>query len=77
MYWSRDGLLALWGLTGTHAAKRNIMDTLSSALFDLYDVRAALTRQEKQRPKDGDGSSITIGDCLDDAISFLESLETA
>jgi len=51
------------------------MDTLSSALFDLYDVRAALTRQEKQRPKDNDGSSITIGDCLDDAISFLESLE--
>ena len=53
------------------------MDTLSSALFDLYDVRAALTRQEKQRPKDGDGSSITIGDCLDDAISFLESLGAA
>jgi hypothetical protein len=61
---------------GTHANNLEYsMENLASALFDLYDVRAALTRQEKQRPKDNDGSSITIGDCLDDAISFLESLE--
>lgn len=51
------------------------MNNLSSALFDLYDIRAALTGQEKKRPKDNDGTEITIGDCLDDAISFLESLE--
>lgn len=47
----------------------------SSALLDLYDVRKALTRKEKQKPKDSEGSTITIGDCLDDAILFLESLE--
>jgi len=48
---------------------------LSSALLDLYDVRNALPEAVKNLPKDSEGSEITIGDCLDDAIAFLESLE--
>ena len=28
-----------------------------------------------KNPKDNDGSEITIKDCLDDAIDFLEGLE--
>jgi hypothetical protein len=50
-------------------------NSLSSALFDLYDVRKALSKRMLKKPKDED-SAVTIGDCLDDVISFLESLET-
>jgi hypothetical protein len=48
---------------------------ISSALFDLYDIKKALSEKIKNKPKDNDGSQITIGDCLDDVISFIESLE--
>lgn len=49
-------------------------DELSSALCDLIDVREALTEEVLNMPKDNDGTDITIGDCLDDAIAFLESI---
>jgi hypothetical protein len=49
-------------------------NSISSALFDLYDVRKALSKRTLNKPKDEDSAS-TIGDCLDDVISFLESLE--
>lgn len=52
-------------------------NNLQSALCDLYDVREALSKRIKNRPKDSEGSEITIGDCLDDVIEFLESLEEA
>lgn len=51
-------------------------EALASALFDLYDVRNALSTRMKNKPKD-DCSDITIGECLDDAILFLEQLEEA
>ena len=51
------------------------LNNLQSALCDLYDVREALSKRIKNKPKDDDGTDITIGDCLDDAIEFLESLE--
>lgn len=52
-------------------------DAVASALFDLYDVRNALPERIKRMPKDSDGTEITIGDCLDDAIAFLESIDPA
>ena len=51
------------------------LNNLQSALCDLYDVREALSKRIKNKPKDDEGSDITIGDCLDDVIEFLESLE--
>jgi hypothetical protein len=50
-------------------------NALSSALCDMIDVRNALSKTMKNRPKDNDGTEITIGMCLDDVILFLESLE--
>ena len=51
------------------------LNNLQSALFDLIDVREALSTRTKNKPKDNDGTEITIGDCLDDVIEFLENLE--
>jgi len=50
-------------------------NALSSALCDMYDIREALTDKIKNKPKDNEGTDITIGDCLDDVILFLEQLE--
>ena len=51
-------------------------NNLSSALCDMYDIREALTDKIKNKPKDNDGTEITIGDCIDDVILFLEQLDT-
>lgn len=51
------------------------IDNISSALLDAYDIREALSDKIKKRPKDHDGTDITIGDCLDDIITTLETLE--
>lgn len=51
------------------------MNDLSSALLDAYDVRNALSKRIKNRPKDSEGTETTIGDCLDSIIAFLEGLE--
>ena len=49
-------------------------DDLDNILFDLIDIRGALTQTEKNRPKDSQ-SECTIGDCLDDAILYLETID--
>ena len=49
---------------------------ISDMLCDMYDIQ----RQAKQgrhaklydKPKDNDGSSITIGDCIENVIEQLE-----
>ena len=46
---------------------------ISDMLCDMYDIQ----RQVKQaklynEPKDNDGSSITIGDCIENVIEQLE-----
>jgi len=46
---------------------------ISDMMCDMYDIQ----RQVKQaklynEPKDNDGSSITIGDCIDNVIERLE-----
>jgi hypothetical protein len=51
------------------------LEAISSALLDAYDIREALSARIKNKPKDNDGSEITIGDCLDDIIETLERLE--
>jgi hypothetical protein len=51
-------------------------NSLSSALCDMYDIREALSTRIKNKPKDNDGTDITIGDCIDDVILFLEQLDT-
>ena len=51
------------------------MNKVSSALCDMYDIREALSTRMKNKPKDNDGTEITIGDCIDDVILFLEELE--
>ena len=53
---------------------------LTCALFDMYDVRNALSNVDvpieiKNLPKDNDGTEFTIGDCIDNVIYFLEELE--
>jgi CMP-2-keto-3-deoxyoctulosonic acid synthetase len=48
---------------------------LSSAVCDLVDVKETLSNKIKKMPKDNEGSEITIGDCLEDVLSFLHSLE--
>lgn len=50
-------------------------NAISSALLDAYDIRNALSDKIKNKPKDAEGSEITIGDCLDDIIETLEALE--
>jgi hypothetical protein len=51
-------------------------DAIASALLDAYDIRNALSDRIKNLPKDNDGTGLTIGDCLDDIIATLETLET-
>jgi hypothetical protein len=48
---------------------------LSSALCDIYDIKRALSKKIKNMPKDNDGTDITIGDCIDDLVLFLERLQ--
>ena len=50
-------------------------NALSSAMCDMIDIRNTLSKRVKNSPKDNDGTEITIGDCIDDVILFLESLE--
>jgi len=47
---------------------------VTSALFDMYDIRDR-TRRLWNHSKDEDNSDITVKDCLDDVIYFLEDLE--
>lgn len=48
---------------------------LSSALCDIYDIKRALPKKIKNMPKDNEGTDITIGDCIDDLVLFLEGLQ--
>ena len=49
-------------------------DDAANALFNAMDVRAALSAKTLNRPLDAD-TETTIGDCLDDVIQFLETLD--
>lgn len=60
----------------THWIENPIANSLNSALRDLMDVRNALPDKVKSKPKDSDGTETTIGDCLDDAITTINSLNS-
>jgi hypothetical protein len=50
-------------------------ETISDLLCDANDIRNALRfagGNLLNRPKDNDGTEITIGDCLDNIIETLE-----
>jgi len=51
----------------------NLNET-SSAICDMYDIKRALSKKIKAMPKDNEGTEITIGDCIDDVINFLEGI---
>jgi len=65
--------LPQWGPNNRKDIEMNTND-VASALLDMYDIRAALSTRIKNRPKDNEGSELTIGDCVEDVIYFLESL---
>lgn len=50
------------------------INNLQSALMDMYDVRNALSKRIKNKPKE-EFSMISIGDCIDDVIHTLEQIE--
>ena len=54
----------------------SIKNDISSALFDMYDIRNVLSARIKNKPKDHDGTETTVGDCIDAVIELLERLET-
>ena len=51
------------------------INKLGSAICDMYDIKRALSKETMQLPKDNEGTEITISDCIDDVIGFLEELE--
>ena len=51
------------------------INKLGSAICDMYDIKKALSKETMQLPKDNEGTEITISDCIDDVIEFLEGLE--
>lgn len=47
---------------------------ITSALMDMYDLRRAIPKNIKNKPKDNEGTETTIGDCIDAVIEVLEEL---
>ena len=50
----------------------NDLESLKSALLDMYDVQNALSDDALNQPKDSDGTEIRVRDCINDVIRFLE-----
>jgi hypothetical protein len=51
-------------------------NNLSSALFDMYDLKNNFhIKKISHLPKDNDGTETAIIDCIDTVIDFLEQLE--
>lgn len=55
--------------------KHKMKNEISSALFDMYDIRKALSKGIKNKPKDSESTETSIGDCIDSVIETLERLE--
>lgn len=45
---------------------------ITSALMDMYDLRRAIPKNIKSKPKDNEGTETTVGDCIDAVIKLLE-----
>ena len=48
---------------------------VSDAVLNMYDIRDALSKAVKSKRISDPDTDYTIGDCIDDVIMFLESLE--
>lgn len=48
---------------------------VSDAVLNMYDIRDALSDKIKNKSLHEPTTDYTIGDCIDDVIMFLESLE--
>ena len=48
---------------------------VTPALCDMYDLKRSIPKNIKKLPKDNEGTQYTIGECIDDVIDFLESLD--
>jgi hypothetical protein len=48
---------------------------VSDAVLNMYDIREALSSKVKNKSLHEPTTDYTIGDCIDDVILFLESLE--
>ena len=44
---------------------------IQQALFAAYDIRNAMSNADRRKPTEGE----TMGECLDEVITFLEALE--
>lgn len=49
-------------------------NNITSALMDMYDLRRAIPKTIKNKPKDNEGTETTVGDCIDAVIEVLENL---
>ena len=57
--------------------KMNVnLNELNSVSVDLHDVMKAIPEKIRNKPKDTEGTEITIGECLDDIRSFINGLLT-
>lgn len=55
---------------------QSMLGKITSAYFDITDVRNVLSKQMLNKPKDNEGTECTIGMCLDDTIDTLSELES-
>ena len=54
---------------------RNNSDDLASAICDMWDIKRSVPKDIQKLPKDNEGTEYTIGECIDDVLDYLQSLE--
>ena len=53
----------------------NDLESLRSALLDMYDVESALSDDALNQPKDSDGTDIRVRDCINDEDNYRHHKE--
>ena len=48
---------------------------LTSAICDMWDIKRSVPKDIQKLPKDNQGTEYTIGECIDDVLDYLQSLE--
>ena len=48
---------------------------LTSAICDMWDIKRSVPKDIQKLPKDNEGTEYTIGECIDDVLNYLQSLE--
>ena len=65
------------GAWNNKKGKAQMRDEISSAIFDMLDIKNSLSKRIKSKLKDEEGTETTIGDCIDSVIETLERLEAS